>query len=160
MKKKNSMGGVLVLLVFAVFVVSVMLVLLTGADVVQKLNRRDRSSYEQRTLIQYLTTRIRQADARDMVSVRDFDGQDALVLSQDIEDVRYETLVYCWDGYLRELFIEEGLEIDAAFGEMILPAADVQFEDCGTYILADITMADGTQQSMMLTLRAERGTAQ
>ena len=160
MKKKNSIGGVLVLLVFAVFVVSVMLVLLTGADVVQKLNRRDRSSYEQRTLIQYLTTRVRQADARDMVSVRDFDGQDALVLSQDIEDVRYETLVYCWDGYLRELFIEEGLEIGAEFGEQILPVTDVQFEDRDGYVLADITMADGTQQSMLLVLRAERGTAQ
>ena len=103
MKKRNQMGSVLVLLVFAVFVVSVMLVLLTGADVVQKLSARDRRSYEHRTVIQYITTRVRQADENAMVSVRDFQGQSALVLSEEIEGYPYETLVYCWDGYLRSL---------------------------------------------------------
>ena len=40
-KKKNQLSGVLVLLVFAVFGVSVLLVLLTGADVVKTLSERD-----------------------------------------------------------------------------------------------------------------------
>ena len=160
MKKKNHLGGVLVLLVFAVFVVSVLLVLLTGADVVKKLSDHDQRSYEHRTVIQYITTRVRQADARDRVSVRSFEGVDALVLSQDIEDVRYETLVYCWDGYLRELFIEAGLEIDAEFGEQILPLKGVGFTDAGTHITADITMSDGTQESILLALRGERGMQQ
>ena len=42
--KKNNLTGVLVLLVFAVFMVSVLFVLLTGADVVQKLTDRDQRS--------------------------------------------------------------------------------------------------------------------
>jgi len=92
--------------------------------------------------------------------VRSFEGVDALVLSQDIEDVRYETLVYCWDGYLRELFIEAGLEIDAEFGEQILPLKGVGFTDAGTHITADITMSDGTQESILLALRGERGMQQ
>ena len=160
MKKKNHLGSVLVLLVFAVFVVSVMLVLLTGADVVQRLKERDDRSYEHRTVIQYLTTRVRQADENGMVSVRDFGGQDALVLGQLIEDERYETLVYVYDGYLRELFVEAGLEIDAEFGEMILPVQSATFEDYGACVRANVVMSDGTPRSILLALRAERETAQ
>ena len=160
MKKKNHLGSVLVLLVFAVFVVSVMLVLLTGADVVQRLKERDDRSYEHRTVIQYLTTRVRQADENGMVSVRDFGGQDALVLGQLIEDERYETLVYVYDGYLRELFVEAGLEIDAEFGEMILPVQSATFEDYGACVRANVVMSDGTPRSILRALRAERGTAQ
>ena len=160
MKKKNHLGSVLVLLVFAVFVVSVMLVLLTGADVVQRLKERDDHSYEHRTVIQYLTTRVRQADENGMVSVRDFGGQDALVLGQLIEDERYETLVYVYDGYLRELFVEAGLEIDAEFGEMILPVQSATFEVHGACVRANVVMSDGTPRSILLALRAERGTAQ
>ena len=160
MKKKNHLGSVLVLLVFAVFVVSVMLVLLTGADVVQRLKERDDRSYEHRTVIQYLTTRVRQADEKGMVSVRDFGGQDARVLGQLIEDERYETLVYVYDGYLRELFVEAGLEIDAEFGEMILPVQSATFEDYGACVRANVVMSDGTPRSILLALRAERETAQ
>ena len=112
-KKKNQLSGVLVLLVFAVFGVSVLLVLLTGADVVKTLSERDQESYDRRTTMQYITTRVRQADEAGMVSVRRMEDRDVLVLGQDIEDIRYETLVYAYDGYLRELFIEAefGMEL-------------------------------------------------
>ena len=96
--KKNNLTGVLVLLVFAVFMVSVLFVLLTGADVVQKLTDRDQKSYQQRTAVQHVTMRVRQADREDMVEVRQIDGQDVLVLAEIIEGYRYETLVYCADG--------------------------------------------------------------
>ena len=50
MKKRNMTGG-LVLLVFAVFMVSVLLVLLSGADTVQRLTQRDQRSYHHRTAV-------------------------------------------------------------------------------------------------------------
>ena len=39
--KKSNLGFLLVLLVFAVFMVSILVVLLTGADVVQGITERD-----------------------------------------------------------------------------------------------------------------------
>lgn len=86
--KKNNLTGVLVLLVFAVFMVSVLFVLLTGADVVQKLTDRDQKSYQQRTAVQYVTMRVRQADREDMVEVRKVDDRDVLVLAEMIEGYR------------------------------------------------------------------------
>lgn len=160
MKKKNQLGSVLVLLVFAVFMVSVLMVLLTGADVVEKINRRDQKSYDSRTLLQYITTRVRQADQRGMVSVARFGDGDALVLTEDIEGELYETRVYCCEGYLRELFMEAGLEMDAEFGEEILPLEAVRFADEDDYILAQLTLQEGEQEELILFLRSERGTVQ
>lgn len=154
--KKNHLGSVLVLLVFAVFVVSILLVLLTGADVVQKLNDRDQRSYDHRTVYQYLTTRIRQADQKGMISVRETDEGSVLVLSEIIEDEPYETLVYCREGYLNELFIEAGLEMELEFGESILPLRQLQCTDFGDRIHISFTMTDGQEQQMMIALRSER----
>ena len=158
--KKNHLSSVLVLLVFAVFGVSVLMVLLTGADIVKKLNERDQSSYDHRTIMQYITTRVRQADQRGMVSVREQEGQSVLVLSEDIDGVRYETLVYGHDGYLKELFSEADLGIELEFGEWILPLQNVCFSDEGSHISAELVMADGRRQSLILALRSERGTAE
>ena len=68
--KKKSITGVLVLLVFAAFLVSVSMVLMTGADVVQNITARDQKSYSQRTVTQYLTTRVRRADRINHSSFR------------------------------------------------------------------------------------------
>jgi len=157
--KKSNISGLLVLLVFAAFMISVLLVLLTGADVVQKLTARDQSSFDHRTAAQYITTRTRQADGAGMVSVRSYGGQDALVLSEDIEGTMYETLVYCYDGYLREMFAEAGMELDAEFGEKILPMRSFRIKDCNTYLLAELDLSDGQTETVLLHLRTEREVA-
>ena len=160
MTKKNQMGSVLVLLVFAVFVASVLLVLLTGADAIQKLNERDQSSYDRRTVVQYITTRVRQGDRRGLVEVREIEGRSVLVLSEQIEGTDYETYVYYYDGNLCELFVEAGLDMELEFGEWILPLKELTFEDEGTHIRANIVMEDGTAREMILALRSERGSTQ
>ena len=157
MMKKNQMGSVLVLLVFAVFVVSVLLVLLTGADVVQKLNERDQRSYDHRTVVQYLTTRVRQADAEGSIAVRDQEDRNVLVLTEEIEGTCYETLVYCYDGYLCELFVEAGVDMELEFGEWILPVRDMRCRDEGTHLVFDLQLNSGEEQQMLLARRSQRG---
>ena len=155
--KNNQLGNVLVLLVFTVFAASVLLVLLTGADTVQKLNERDQSSYDRRTVVQYLTTRVRQGDQRDMIEVREIGDTSVLAIKQQIEGEDYETLVYCCDGYLCELFVEADLEMELDFGEWILPVQDIRFRDEGTQIRASMTMNDGAKRELVLALRSEGG---
>ena len=146
--KKNNMSGLLALLVFAVFAVSVLMILLNGADIVQKVSARDRESFEKRTAAQYITTRIRQAD---MISIRD--TGDVLVLSEEIDGCIYDTLVYCHDGYLREMFCERGLEQDPGFGEKILPMEGLAEK----MLSVDIAFIDGAEEHLTFGLRSERG---
>jgi len=153
---KSNIGSFLVLLIFTMFAVCIMLVLLTGADVLRGFTRRDDITAERRTAVQYVTTRVRQADADDMVAVRRFSGQDALVLTQQIDGDFYETVVYCCDGYLREMFCEAGYMQDAEFGEKILPLAQFAAVDNGAFVEVHLTFADGHRENVMIALRSER----
>lgn len=153
--KKNNLTGVLVLLVFAVFMVCVLFVLLTGADVVQKLTDRDQKSYQQRTAVQYVTMRVHQADREGMVQVRRVDDQDVLVLAESIEGCPYETLVYYADGYLWEMFTEAGLTLPLEYGEKILPAAGFSAQKQEDALNLQIDLADGSSQRVILHLRSE-----
>lgn len=153
--KKNNLTGTLVLLVFAVFMVSVLFVLLTGADVVQDLTDRDQQSYRQRTAVQYVTMRVRQADQEGMVEVRRVEDRDVLVLAEMIEGYRYETLVYCADGYLWEMFTEAGLDLSLEFGEKILPAEGFFAEKQDDLLQLRIDLTDGSSQRVILHLRSE-----
>ena len=149
--KKSNLTGVLVLLVFAVFMVSVLLVLLSGADTVQKLTHRDRQTYHHRTAVQYITTRIRQADVNGAVSAED----DTLILTQNIDGYLYETRIYCYNGYLREMFCEAGLTLAPDFGEEILPM-DAFLVTCeNELVCAELLLPDGRRETVTLLLRSE-----
>ena len=155
--RKSDMSGMLVLLVFAVFMVSVLFVLLTGADVVQTLSDRDEASFDRRTAAQYVATRVRQGDSSGMVSVRTYEDSTALVLAEDIDGAMYETIVYCYDGYLRELFVPQDLEMDLEFGEKILPMNEFVVYDCEGYLQIELELTDGYRETVLLQLRSDRG---
>ena len=69
------------LVLFAVFAVCILMILLAGADVYRRLTERDQSVYGRRTIAQYLTTRIRQADSGGSLRVEEFGEGDALVVA-------------------------------------------------------------------------------
>ena len=153
-QKFQRLTGLMALLVFAVLAFCVMLVLLSGADVYQRLTEEGESQYQRRTAAQYITTRVRQAES---VRVEDFGGEKALVFPETVNGRVYLTRVYCYDGYLRELFSVNGYDPGAEFGEKILPVEQFLATDCGTYLEIEIRFADGETQSMTLCLRSERG---
>ena len=157
--KKNNLGGILVLMVFVIFIVSVLMVLLSGADVVKKITERDSASYEKRTVVQYITTRIHQADSKGMISVRSSSGKDVLVLAEEIECDIYETQVYCEGGSLREMFCAKGLDLGLEFGEKILPLNSFEAKDMGNRIDITLTYSDGTKDELVFGIRSERGAA-
>lgn len=159
--KKNNMTGILVLLVFACFMVSVLFVLLSGADIVQRLTERDQSAYNSRTAVQYLTTRVRQADLAGSIDVTVSEDTTILVLTEEIEGALYETRVYYYDGYLREMFSPAGIGLPLEFGEKILPMDDFTISIEHTYLYsllqAELQLPDETSETVYLMLRSEGG---
>ena len=125
MKEKTSnITELLTLAVFTVFALCILLVLLTGAKVYQKLVDHGRESYEARTAAQYIATRVRQAEA---VTVESFGGCEALVAWEQIDGETYLTRVYWQDGYIRELFCAENAALSPEDGEKILEADSLLF---------------------------------
>ena len=153
-QKKRNMGALAVLLLFGVFAVCILSVLLTGADAYQRLARRDQLSYDRRTAGQYLSTRVRQADQLGRVTVDSFGGVDALVFTEEIEGEEYETLVYCYDGYLRELFVSAEGDFLPEDGEKVLQAERLSLSLDGQLLTAELVGPAGEVQNLILYLRS------
>ena len=155
------MGSLMALLLFVILAVCVLAVLLTGADVYKRIVDRDQASYDQRTAFSFLTTKVRQADRMEAVSVRRYEqvsgestGCDILVIAEDIDGDRYETWIYCYDGYIRELFMaaESALPLEA--GDKILEARELRFWWQDTFLCSAITTSDSQTQTLLLKLRS------
>ena len=155
-RKQLKMGSLLALILFGVFAACVLLVLWLGADGYQRMTERDRMVYENRTAVQYLTTRVRQADTAGGISVRDFMGLDALVLGEIFEGEVYETKLYCHDGWLMELYAAEDAELSPADGEKILQAKEMQVSLEDGLLQVTLTLPDGDAEHLTLQLRSGR----
>ncbi len=125
--KKNAithnLDGLAALLLFAVFAASVMAVLLTGAKAYRGVTRRDQEAYNARTAVQYVAQRVRQADSLYGITLEDFEGVECLVLGQGEP---YITRLYCYEGWLMELYCLAGESFSPEDGERIIEAQELK----------------------------------
>lgn len=164
---KHQIDGLAALLLFAVFAVCVLIVLLTGARAYSRLTERDQSAFNQRTCMQYIAARVRQADSLGAVSAEDFNGVPALVLGAGEE---YVTRVYCYEGWLMELYSEAGADLAPEDGEQLMEASSLELSLKqtvnegglelalqGKLLTATVTMPDGGTETLRLSLRGGEG---
>jgi len=156
-QKQSRLPGLMALLVFALFAVCILLVLLTGGESYRKLTARGAEGFDNRTVCQYLVTRVHQADREDAISLEDFGGVDALVIREELEGKTYLTRIYCYEGGLWELFTPATGEFSPQDGDRLLDTAslDLQLED--GMLLAQIGLNDGSMQQLRLHLRSKGG---
>lgn len=132
MKENASrMTQVLALLTLTVFALCVLLVLLTGASCYRALVERGEDSYARRTALQYLTTRVRQAET---VEIGEFEGCEGLILEETVDGERYTTRIYCYDGWLRELYTVPGAQVPPKAGTEILEAETLKLSREGSLL--------------------------
>ncbi len=153
-KKKTKITSLVVLLVFCIFAGCILLVLMTGADVYNRLVQREQTQFDQRTVAQYVTTRLRQGDLAGAVSVETFGGRSTLVIRETIAGNPYETRVYCYDGYVRELFSIADGDFEPVDGEKVLEAEALDFWLEQSVLRVRIVLCDGTEQELCLYLRS------
>lgn len=153
-QNKSRITSLMALLIFGVFAVCILMVLLTGADVYSRLVDRGQQHYDCRTVAQYVTTRVRQADRAGSVTVADFGGVNALVLREEIHGEGYLTRVYCFDGFIRELFTAEGGDFSPEDGEKLLEAKQLSFSLEDSTLSARITLSDENTRELTLHLRS------
>ena len=172
LRQKHHMDGLTALLLFGVLAVCILSVLLLGADAYRRLTERDQTAFDRRTAVQYLATKVRQADAAGAVTVTSFDGAvppeesgirsasgDTLLLTENIEGTPYCTRIYYYDGYIREVFGECGVEMLPEDGEKILEARGLLFDwdfdgSSAGPLQIEFIAADGTEERLILTLRS------
>lgn len=155
-RKQLKMGSLMALILFGVFAACLLFLLLTGADVYQKMRDRDMATYDSRTVVQYITTRVRQADRADCLTVEVFDGLDALILLEEVDGELYETKLYCYDGWLMELYAAADSDLSPMDGERILELSELEFALADGFLQAKLTLPDGRAEAISLQLRSGR----
>ena len=120
MKNRNRQfhsSGLPALLVLAVFALCLLRLLLTAGTVYADLTEEGQLHHNQRTAVNYLSTRLRQGNG---VYREDFGGMEALVFPEEIDGEGYITRIYCYDGWLRELYTAKDGTFSPGDGEKLL----------------------------------------
>ena len=160
MKEKSNgqfISGLTALVLLCVFGVGILSVLLSGAGVYRRLGERDRMAYDSRTCLQYVATKVRQAPAPDSVALSEFGESDCLRLSQWVDGTEYWTRVYCYEGWMMELFTVAGEGFAPEDGEKILQVDSFSLSRDGTLLSVEIVDSRGDADSILLSLRGGEG---
>jgi hypothetical protein len=75
-----------------------------------------------------------------------------MTVREEIGGKIYITRIYCYEGYVRELFAAESASLSPSDGEKILPAEDLTFSVASGILSVVITHADGVTQQVLLAL--------
>ena len=125
-----------------VFLITGVLVIMTGADVYQKTVRSSDLNYNMQTSLSYIVEKIRQGDENGGITLGETeDGVPALLISSRHQDADYTTYIYACGGEIRELFVRQDAAADSADGTPLLETGSLTFEELDNRLLR-ITVAD------------------
>lgn len=152
---KHHMDGLLMLLLFGVFAVCVLGVLLTGARAYRGLTQRDQAAFDRRSCVQYIATKVRQSDLTGAVTVEPYGGGAALRLNDS--EMGCVTRLYCYDGWLMELYTFADANLDPLAGEKIMPLEGLSLTLEDGLLTAELENEEGVTDTLRLSLRSEEG---
>ena len=159
--KKNRFGQSIstlaALILLAVFAAGLLSVLLSGAGAYRRLSQRDRQAFDSRTCLQYVAVKVRQAQAPGSVFLSEFGGGDCLTLSEEIDGSEYLTRIYCYDGWLTELFAQAGADFSPGDGERLMPLNRLSLKLEGSLLQISMVDTAGLERDLLLSLRGREG---
>ena len=117
---EHTVDALFVITLFLVFAISVVALTGTGASVYLNVVNKMSSNYNSRTSFSYIYNKVHQSDVDGLVSVGTYAGSDALIISEEIDNITYCTYLYEYEGTIKELFTRAGQELDPSFGTDIL----------------------------------------
>jgi len=128
---KNKMDTVFVLILFSVFALSVLMVLMLGAKVYKNMTDITREGQDERTILAYIWTRVKNGDKEGNVNVGEFCGINALCFDEEYDGTLYRTVIYHYDGWVYELFAEAGIDFWPIDGVRVMKSGSLSFEEAG-----------------------------
>ena len=147
---KTHSGGaglrrVVIVCLAGLFALLAMGVTLMGTGVYRAVVDDASTNSVQRTALSYVVNQIRRADAGG-VAVGTFGDGDALrLIETGVDGSVYVTLIYCFEGALRELYMEEGTGLAPEDGMELLDLSSLTLSVTETGGL-NISAGDGIHQ--------------
>lgn len=156
-ENKHMIDMLFVLSLFFVFAFSALMLVIIGAGIYKKTVTNMDENFSNRTSYAYVIEKIRQNDYADNLSVTDFDGCPALVLSQDISDKTYYTYLYEYDGKLMELFARDPNSLSPEAGQAIIGCDSFQITELSNRLtLVELTDLNHEITQLYVAKRANK----
>lgn len=149
----HAISGAFVFLLLGVFAVFSTLMVLLGAQFYRATVEQTAAHNERRVLDNYLMNIARGNDAADAVRVKRIGEIEVLAFGMEADGQRYETMVYCHDGYLRELFADAADPFEPDYGEKICPAQGFTPTLEDGLLTMRVVSGDGHEQELHVALR-------
>lgn len=127
--RSGTADTVALVALIAAFMLSVLFVLLLGARVYRGMSAGAESAYGERTCAAYLAEKLRHGDAQGAVRLGGFDGAEALYIDSEYDGTVYSQILYCYDGWVWELFCERDAGFSKTDGTRLIPAQAVHFSE-------------------------------
>ena len=127
-ERKHMVDILFVLTLFFVFALSALTLVVLGANVYRSTVDHMDESFTDRTSYAYVTQKLRQNDEAGALSVGDFGGSSACIITQEINNTIYNTYIYAYDGYLCELLARADMDMGPEDGTRILELEDFKIE--------------------------------
>lgn len=143
-----------VLLIICVFAVSAMILVNVGAIIYKNIAENNLETFQVRTSLSYMKTKINQFDEVEGVRVEEKDGRVQLVLSEVIEDEIFETVVYFHNGKLLEITHQQGAEFKPEDGFTILSVDKFELSENNGLIKLVATNKSGESETMFVKVRS------
>ncbi len=158
-KTQHSVSSIASSMLLALFGLCVLSVLLSGAGVYGRMVSRGQETYSNRTCAQYVSTKVHQCPGGDWVRVESFDGVPALTFLEEWDGEAYATRVYCYEGWLMELFspIDEEWEFYPEDGEKLLPAQSLSPVLTDGLLQMELVDEYGHKSRLVFSLRGGEG---
>lgn len=157
MKLTGRGGGlrtILVVVLCALFFLMAMGITLLGSGIYRDTVATSDQNFTCRTALSYLVNQVRRGDLADGVTVGSFGESDAILL----HEAGYVTILYCYEGQLRELYMEEGLDLLPADGLAVMPLAGLELDaDAAGWLTMTVAGADGARYATTLAPRSGFG---
>lgn len=154
-KREKSITALCAPVLLLVLAAGILTVLLGSASAYRRQNSRGQVSGDRRTAALYFTGKLRQTDGP--VTLVPFGQGTALEISQEVSGSAYVTRIYCFDGWLRELFAPTTGEFAPEDGEKVLPMEALEFSLEGNLLHIRFADLQGTGQVLKLTLPTGEG---
>ncbi|WP_035039555.1 DUF4860 domain-containing protein [Catonella morbi] len=151
-REKGLVHTVCVLAVICMFGISAMMLGSVGASVYKNIAERNLNSFELRTSLSYVKTKINQYDEVGRIAVEERDGLKMLILSEEVQGEIFDTAVYFNKGKLYEITGARGMKFkpDDGFAILNVDSFDIS-ENNGLIKL--VTTDDGETETLYVKLR-------
>ena len=152
-KGKGLVHTVCILAVICVFGISAMMLGSVGASVYKNIAERNLDSFELRTSLSYLKTKINQYDEIGKISIEEKDGIKMLILSEEVEGEIFDTTVYFYKNKLYEITGAQGMTFKPEDGFAILNVDSFEITEENGLVKLTTTDDDGGSETLYVKLR-------